>query len=134
MNYTENYHLPQWKKEDRIMMDDFNAAMANLEEGITEAQTTADTLPYVVGTYTGDGATYRNIDVGFRPQFVIICTEHLSSSASYGGHSVLMTGAYPVASRLYVTDTGFRLDHSNTLNPYPMMNENGRPYDYIAFK
>ena len=23
MNYTKNYRLPQWVKEDRIMMDDF---------------------------------------------------------------------------------------------------------------
>ena len=37
MNYTENYHLPQWKKEDRIMMEDFNAAMANLEDGLSRA-------------------------------------------------------------------------------------------------
>lgn len=34
MNYTENYHLPQWVKEDRIMMDDFNAAMSSLENGL----------------------------------------------------------------------------------------------------
>ena len=31
MNYTKNYRLPQWVKEDRIMMDDFNAAMASME-------------------------------------------------------------------------------------------------------
>ena len=27
MNYTKNYRLPQWVKEDRIMMDDFNASV-----------------------------------------------------------------------------------------------------------
>lgn len=35
MEYTKNYHLPQWVKEDRIMMDDFNAAMSSLENGLT---------------------------------------------------------------------------------------------------
>lgn len=35
MEYTKNYHLPQWVKEDRIMMDDFNAAMAGIEAGLT---------------------------------------------------------------------------------------------------
>lgn len=35
MNYTEKYHLPQWVESDRIMMEDFNAAMAILEEGLT---------------------------------------------------------------------------------------------------
>ena len=33
MDYTQNYHLPQWEKADRIMMDDFNAAMAGIETG-----------------------------------------------------------------------------------------------------
>lgn len=35
MNYTENYHLPQWVKSDRILMEDFNGAMANIENGLT---------------------------------------------------------------------------------------------------
>ena len=30
MNYTEKYHLPQWKKEDRIMMEDFNRMCAEI--------------------------------------------------------------------------------------------------------
>lgn len=37
MNYTEKYHLPQWMKEDRIMMEDFNAAMASIEGGLAAA-------------------------------------------------------------------------------------------------
>lgn len=43
MNYTENYHLPQWVKDDRIMMEDFNQMCADLEAGMTEnAQAAAD--------------------------------------------------------------------------------------------
>ena len=34
MNYTTNYHLPQWVESDRIMMEDFNAAMAGIDQGI----------------------------------------------------------------------------------------------------
>ena len=37
MNYTENYHLPQWVKDDRIMMEDFNAAMAGIERAFTDS-------------------------------------------------------------------------------------------------
>lgn len=37
MNYTDKYHLPQWKKEDRIMMEDFNSAMASIERGLAAA-------------------------------------------------------------------------------------------------
>ena len=34
MEYTKNYHLPQWAEEDRIMMEDFNDAMASIESGL----------------------------------------------------------------------------------------------------
>ena len=44
MDYTQNYHLPQWEKTDRVLMDDFNSAMANLDEGISAAQSTAEAL------------------------------------------------------------------------------------------
>ena len=37
MNYTQNHHLPQWVKSDRIRMDDFNDAMANIESGLNAA-------------------------------------------------------------------------------------------------
>ena len=36
MNYTTNYHLPQWMETDRIRMEDFNQAMADIDEGIAE--------------------------------------------------------------------------------------------------
>lgn len=39
MDYTKNYRLPQWVDEDRIMRQDFNNAMANIENGLTENRT-----------------------------------------------------------------------------------------------
>ena len=42
MDYTTNYHLPQWVESDRIMMEDFNEAMAGIDTGIKTAQDTAD--------------------------------------------------------------------------------------------
>ena len=41
MNYTEKYHLPQWEKTDRIMMDDFNRMCADVEEGLRETAAAA---------------------------------------------------------------------------------------------
>ena len=32
MNYTENYQLPQWEETDRVLMADFNAAVAAVKE------------------------------------------------------------------------------------------------------
>ena len=34
MNYTKNYHLPQWEEDDRVLRSDFNNAMAALEDGL----------------------------------------------------------------------------------------------------
>jgi len=42
MEYTTNYHLPQWVETDRIMMEDFNQAMANLDAGLSSAKSVAD--------------------------------------------------------------------------------------------
>ena len=41
MDYTKNHHLPQWVKSDRIMMDDFNAAFASIEDGLNKTQSNA---------------------------------------------------------------------------------------------
>ena len=41
MNYTEKYHLPQWEKTDRIMMEDFNRMCADVEEGLRETAAAA---------------------------------------------------------------------------------------------
>lgn len=38
MNYTENFHLPQWDEQDRIMRVDFNHAMAEIEAGLTSGR------------------------------------------------------------------------------------------------
>ena len=59
MNYTENYHLPQWEETDRIMRTDFNQMCADIESGIAEAKKKADEAystdypPLVIGTYAG---------------------------------------------------------------------------------
>lgn len=39
MDYTKNYHLPQWVDEDRIRRIDFNDAMANIENGLSQGDT-----------------------------------------------------------------------------------------------
>lgn len=44
MEKTNKYQLPQWTEDDRIMMADFNDAMASIEAGLSRAQETADAL------------------------------------------------------------------------------------------
>ena len=36
MNYTENYQLPQWAESDRVLMEDFNHTMINLEGALND--------------------------------------------------------------------------------------------------
>ena len=44
MNYTENYHLPQWDEHDRIMRSDFNQMCADIEAGLAGNARTATGL------------------------------------------------------------------------------------------
>ena len=53
MDYTKNYHLPQWKKEDRIMMGDFNAMCASIEDGLGLANRTASAAATPVSLRSG---------------------------------------------------------------------------------
>lgn len=147
MEYTANYHLPQWVASDRIMMEDFNEAMNGIDEGIREAQGTANTAqttanaayspnnkPYVVGSYMGNNGT-KTIELGFCPSFLIISGDGGSTSLvghyqEYGDHVGLMS-ADLIYDTVTLTATGFKVvDNSDS---YPCLNEH-RTYIYIAFR
>ena len=138
MNYTENYHLPQWDETDRIMRTDFNQMCADIESGIGMVEAKADEafkpgkLPYVVGSYTGNGATLE-VNVGFSPRFVIICSNSQSALSSGNVGGVLLGSRNVHSERFYVTETGFRLVY-NSMYLQPAVNVNGFSYDYIAFQ
>lgn len=140
MNYTENYHLPQWVKEDRIMMEDFNAAMSNLEAGLTknradaaagiaEAKADAAALPYVIGNYSGRGED-QTIELGFRPSFLIIAAGNESGFGFKGG----IFGKGVTTSRMKFTDTGFWVRTHSNMDYYPIVNCSGYYFVYIAFR
>ena len=134
MEYTTNYHLPQWVETDRIMMGDFNEAMSSIEEGMSSNAVAAAEKPYVVGSYIGDGSTTdRKITLGFRPRFVIIsgATRSTSSSSEALGRFAFMsqdtTGAMGS-----LNSNGFSV--SNNSFPYPQLNASNCTYGYIAFR
>ena len=112
MEYTTNYHLPQWVESDRIMMGDFNEAMSNLEGGITTAQEAADAAQSAADNAQASADAAQNaadtiaenayspthkpyvvgsyvgtglpqtITLGFRPSFLIISGTTLVPSSS----------------------------------------------------
>lgn len=162
MEYTTNYHLPQWVESDRIMMGDFNDAMSGIDGGINEAksaadaaQTAADTaqetadsaqatadaaqaaaakLPYAAGHYTGTNAE-MTITLGFRPSFVIISgatTVYPTGVGSLGSRNIF-TGGNVLSECITFTDTGFIL-HALEDNVYPQLVRISVQYDYIAFR
>ncbi len=164
MNYTKNYRLPQWVKEDRIMMDDFNAMNTSIESGMTKTAATAnaaradaseakqtadaaqqtagnaycpDNKPYTTGTYTGNGGS-KDIHLGFRPSFVIISgmkeTFNTNNLVDIDRFTGISSGG-TIRTRVKFSDTGFTVLPRGEGNHYlPDLNEEGRVYDYIAFK
>ena len=158
MNYTTNYHLPQWAETDRIMMEDFNQMCADIDQGIKTAQDTADTAeskadaaqttataaqttagaaycpsnkPYVFGSYEGTSHN-QHIVLGFRPSAVLIyeCYSGDSAEEAAGGCSLHCDDE--ISSNVSPEDEGFhlRIDYGG----YPYTNRNGYTYVYMAFR
>lgn len=138
MDYTKNYHLPQWVKSDRIMMEDFNQMCTDIESGIDTARAEAKQaaeLPYVVGSYVGDSAKTRDIAVGFRPRFVIICSSaQRTGTSGNAGNGLALLGPTCDHGRIHMTDDGFQLDTSDNSFTFPRVNDINIRYDYIAFR
>ena len=134
MNHTTNYHLPQWVETDRIMMGDFNDAMASIEEGMSSNAEAAAEKPYVVGSYTGTGQQ-MTITLGFRPSFLIINGGVITYSINSEELATwqLITAGNVLPQCVTFTDTGFTLLKIAD-NSYPQLTISQRKYDYIAFK
>ena len=138
MNHTQNYHLPQWEKSDRVMMDDFNQMCNRIESGIISAensakraQDTAEQLPYVIGTYTGNGKT-QDVEIGFRPSFLIISGPIHHDSGSANAESVLIGRVNNIEYLAKITDQGVTVTEIESF--YPHLNWLGVMYNYIAFR
>ncbi len=171
MNYTENYHLPQWEETDRIMRVDFNQMCADMEAGLTKtardaasatsnaastaaaassaamaaaqkAQASADAamekaaaafafdnLPCVLGSFKSTGEE-SNVELGFRPSFLIIWATGNNEQSSQAQFVVLTTGAGAGRS-VTATATGFRVA-SNGLSSG--LNGSGLVHWYFAFR
>ena len=69
MTKTENLQLPQWAAEDPIRREDFNAAFAALEEKVL---TEAPEQSVVSGSYVGNGAASRTIQLPFAPKMAVV--------------------------------------------------------------
>ena len=159
MNYTENYHLPQWVETDRVQMEDFNQMCADIDQGIKDAKDTANTAeskadaaqtaadavqgaytpgnqPYATGMYTGTGEDVT-ITLGFRPKFLIVAGLVSFTGNSQSGVELFsgVADGTMLSKRLTFTDTGFiARAKSLSYDYYPNFTDSGRVYSYIAFR
>lgn len=141
MEYTINYHLPQWAESDRIMMGDFNQMCSSIDQGLTTAQSSADKAyspekkPYAVGSYTGNHGI-KTINLGFHPSFLIITGDESSNTSS--GHYATLGSSFGIITdnhnygTVTLTDTGFSV--ARVSDNYPRLNESSSQYVYIAFR
>ena len=143
MEYTTNYHLPQWVETDRIMMGDFNEAMSSIDGGIAEAKEAAEAAQVAAetqcktGTYTGNGKTMAEggnlIQTGFPPKFVIVSrgwtntTRPTSYLAMVGEKAVSGMEEY-----LTLAGTGFKVGVGPS--SFVTLNESGQEYSYLAVR
>lgn len=160
MNYTQNYHLPQWVREDRIMMEDFNAMNSSIEAGLTRTAADAASakqsaqnaensaasaqlsfanafspgnMPYVTGEYMGTGEEIT-VNLGFRPSFLIIAWDQHTNGSTPSCH-LMVTDHALINDRVPFTDTGFIVRAMSTFSSTnPTVNSARARYVYIAFK
>ena len=83
MNYTANYHLPQWVETDRILMEDFNDMASTLDAALkTNADAAAASADAVsakgnyqihFSTYVGGGTTSpKTMNFPAKPLLVMV--------------------------------------------------------------
>ena len=138
MKKTQNYQLPQWEATDPVRREDFNAAFAEMDAGletkaeqaaleqlsaaVTEARTmagaaqaaadaawSADNLPFVFGSYKGNGSeevSTRTVTVGFAPRMIFV-TNAFNCYLAVPGQSSLYR------AKLAWNSDGFTLTHAD---------------------
>ena len=150
---TNNYGLNQWESTDRIMMEDFNEDNAKIDAALKAEQeareaairelTTA--IPKIItGTYIGNNADTRMIDLGFTPKLVFLCCSD-GRIYSHSGNTIQILGglafdgtpaftSYNNESQLMVVNNGFQVRYEQFINSsfYLYTNAANITYHYIA--
>ena len=132
---TPNYSLPQWEMDDRILMEDFNEAMHNIDEALSlKAQV-------IIGSYEGDGSAERTITLGKTPKAVLVADNRATmgfpltgSITAYGGLALLNAPVtYTGLKALEIVEGGFKVFCAKNSNFIAATNDSNYTYNYIAF-
>ena len=136
-SYTTNYQLHQWEASDSFLRTDFNTDFQKIDAAIKGVETAANTAlalkadkteltqacgaldeakcETLTGSYTGNGANTRTIDLGCAPRAVFIDDELAVPG---------MAGSY----LLSLTASGFQVRDSLGTST----NSSGETYYYLA--
>lgn len=133
--YTENYHLHQWVPEDNFLRTDFNTDFQKIDAALAEVEALAGSKCSVVaGTYSGNNAESREINLGFQPVAVMLENSFGKRPAvdfnMYGGLAVQGGSLNHSDTALTITQTGFRVGKVGE----SLTNFSGNSYRYLAFR
>ena len=137
-NTSEHLGLHLWEPTDQVLRTEFNQNWTKIDTEVNAAQETAEAAqsaaeqrPYVIGSYTGNGGT-QSITLGFQPSFVIITAQPANSRDTA---FIAISGGSEAASTLSFTETGFTVMVTPTsYETYPLTNQNGTFYHYLALR
>ena len=90
-------------------------------------QETAEALPFVTGSYRGNG-TSQHIEVGFTPRILLIGQATTTNDINAWGGCSLHVGT---TQKVQMSATGFYAFSGNT---FPITNKDGFYYSYVAFR
>ena len=133
--YTANYQLHQWVPEDNFLRTDFNQDFQKIDAALAEVEALAGSKCSVVaGTYSGNNAESREINLGFQPVAVMLENSFGKRPAvdfnMYGGLAVQGGSLNHSDTALTITQTGFRVGKVGE----SLTNFSGNSYRYLAFR
>lgn len=123
---TQNLRLHIWEPGDDFLREEFNENFQRLDER------------FVTGSYAGDGAAERSVQLGFKPAVVLLCDQSgrmgyfTNYNATSGG--LFMEGC-PIDGTnnglaAEVTEQGFRVCHEG----WNQVNAKNTRYHYMALR
>lgn len=109
---------------------------------LTQEQQTYLNTPFESGTYFGTGDGGRSISLGFQPSVVIVVARGLPlmyvNHAAGTNHALSAVGLRNGGTLgIEVTSSGFKISNSESAaarSCYPLLNELGTTYFYVAFR
>ena len=153
---TTNFQLCQWEAEDEVLRTDFNSDNLKIENALSAVKAVADkaytteNAPVVCGSYKGNNAAQRKIELGFTPKAVYVCLRNGSVSGTGQAYGGLAVPGVPVTTAYNSTDTagwsqntvvvveegGFRVGYwREAERPNGVYsNATGFTYVYVAFR